>query len=191
VAAARGAVHALLRGLGFPYLQRFLSSGGYWLRTTNQLATPSDYTLAVFAGHLSTAPVYAFWVEKQPGFRLVDLVYLFYYPYNRGKEVINTIWGNHVGDWEHITVRLIWGQPDSVYIAAHSFGSAVKWNSISKTNLTHPIIYSAWGSHGSWLTPGRHIYRTINDPILGIKIADLYDDCSAGTAWTTWEDGDL
>ena len=39
---------------------------------------------------------------------VADLVYFFYYPYNRGKEVLFTIWGNHVGDWEHITVRLAW-----------------------------------------------------------------------------------
>ena len=54
------------------------------------------------------APVYAFYAEKGEG--VVDLVYFFWYPYNRGKEVLDTIWGNHVGDWEHITVRLTEGR---------------------------------------------------------------------------------
>jgi Concanavalin A-like lectin/glucanases superfamily/Vacuolar protein sorting-associated protein 62 len=178
----------------FPYFERVLFPKDaftfppdltqvYWLQTTNQLSSPSDSSLPVFAGNLASAPVYAFWVEKQPGARLVDLVYFFYYPYNRGKEIANTIWGNHVSDWEHVTVRLVWGQPEAVYISAHDFGGAYPWylNALGRTNLTHPIIYSAWGSHGCWVNPGSHTYDSI--PALG----DLTDYCSAGTPWNTWE----
>ncbi|MCA9701215.1 MAG: Vps62-related protein, partial [Myxococcales bacterium] len=88
----------------FPFLERFPDGEGkYWVRTTAALDSPSD-TLPFFAGELATAPIYGYWADKGGG--IVDLVYFVYYPYNRGKEVANTIWGNHVGDWEHITVRL-------------------------------------------------------------------------------------
>ncbi len=118
---------------------------------------------------------------------MVDLVYFFYYPYNRGKEVLDTIWGNHVSDWEHFTVRLNWGQPEAGYFPVHDTGEDYEWDSIPKTNLTHAIVYSAWGSHGTWPQPGSHYYGTIEIPGLGIPITDLYDDCSVGTAWNTWE----
>jgi hypothetical protein len=41
----------------------------------------------------------------------------------------------------------------------------------------HPIIYSANGSHGSWLSPGKHKYKTVP------RLIDLTD---AGTKWDTW-----
>lgn len=47
-------------------------------------------TLPFFGGDLDGAPVYAFYADK--GSNIVDLVYFFYYPYNRGKEVVDTIW---------------------------------------------------------------------------------------------------
>ena len=58
-----------------------------------------------FAGELETAKLYAYWADK--GNDVVDLVYWTYYPYDRGKSVVDTIWGNHVGDWEHMSVRLL------------------------------------------------------------------------------------
>ncbi len=91
---------------GFPSMTRFVGpDGNYWVRSTIDLDSPSDDSLAFFLGDLDDAPVYAYYADK--GNDIVDLVYFFYYPYNRGKEVVDTIWGNHVGDWEHITVRLL------------------------------------------------------------------------------------
>ena len=36
--------------------------------------------------------------------------------------------GNHVGDWEHVTVRLVNNRPSKMYIGAHNFGGIYSWN---------------------------------------------------------------
>lgn len=178
----------------FPFMTRFLAGdSNYWIRSTAALDSPSD-TLPFFAGDLDGAPVYAFYADK--GSQIVDLVYFFYYPYNRGKSVVDTIWGNHVGDWEHITVRLNRGADDvltpvQVYLSAHSFGGAYDWAEVERTGDTHPVVYSAWGSHGVWSSPGAHEYMTIGEEVLGVCVTivctDLTDDTAAGIAWDTWE----
>lgn len=168
--------------------------GNHWVRTVQILDSPSD-VLPFFQGELATAPVYAYWADKGDG--VVDLVYFFYFPYNRGKEVVDTIWGNHVGDWEHITVRVLQRADDSlipsqVYLSAHDFGGAYMWADVEKFESTHPVVYSAWGSHGIWKDPGDHVYMSIGvtDPIfdtcISIICTDLIDETSQGTAWDTW-----
>ncbi|PRP91379.1 hypothetical protein ENSA5_54960 [Enhygromyxa salina] len=179
----------------FPELERFIDGEGkHSVRSIASLDSPSD-TLPFFAGELDTAPVYAFWADK--GGDVVDLVYFFYYPYNRGKSVADTIWGNHVGDWEHITVRLLGNAdegytPSQVYLSAHSFGGAYDWDSgeVELFEGTHPVVYSAWGSHGLWAGPGDHVYQSIGETFFDVCVtlicADLTDQTSAGVAWDTW-----
>ena len=172
----------------FAYLARFTNSsdgGNYWLRTTQTLTNATD-VLPYFHGtqNVLQDPVYAFWVEKQPAGLVVDLVYFFYYPYNQGKFVVYSTWENHVSDWEHITVRLAWGQPMAVYLSAHNFGAVYPWNSFSKTNATHPVVYAARGSHGCWAEPGDHIYDRIR---IVLDLYDLVDSCSEGRPWDTWQ----
>ncbi len=178
----------------FAEMTRFADGEGkYWVRSTEALGSPSD-TLPFFGGDLDNAPVYAFYADK--GMDVVDLVYFFWYPYNRGKEVVDTIWGNHVGDWEHITVRLLRGEddvlsPSQIYLSAHSFGGVYEWGEVEHFEETHPVVYSAEGSHGVWSTPGDHVYMTIGEKVLGACVTlvctDLTDITSAGTAWDTWE----
>ena len=192
----------------FPYLERYLNGTYYWLRTWE--GVEGSEVLDFFRGcngsstsnpcTINDVPVYAFWVKKstQVGeqlFDYVDLVYFFYYPYNRGKEVVNTVWESHVGDWEHVTVRLMWSygvltgwllQPVQMYISAHDFGGIYDWATTPKINDSHPIVYSAWGSHGVWLTPGRHRYDEVCHP--WPWCTDLVDWTSEGTAWDTWND---
>jgi hypothetical protein len=174
----------------------------YWLQTLEDLVEPSS-VLAYFSGcngqatimpcTLDDTPVYAFYVEKPNddlSFQYVDLVYFFYYPYNRGKSFANTIWGNHVGDWEHVTVRLWWSyddqsgwllQPIQIYLPAHDFGSTYEWDEIPKIDDTHAIIFSAKGSHGTWRDPGDHIYQTI-------LWQPLIDETNEnGASWDTWD----
>jgi hypothetical protein len=178
----------------FPEQERYLNGdGNYWLRTRDSLPEPSS-VLPFFYGDLDSSVIYAFWVEKEIEIgdrtqELVDIVYFVYFPYNRGKEIVGTVWGNHVGDWEHITVRLGWSYasdtgwilaPKLVYVSAHDFGGVYDWASLDKTDRTHVVVYCAWGSHGFWKSAGDHPYHSI--PWLG----DLIDECSAGTAWDTW-----
>jgi hypothetical protein len=123
---------------------------------------------------------------------ILSIRLLFYYPYNRGKEVANTVWESHVGDWEHVTVRLMWAyddqtgwslQPMQVYLSAHDFGAIYEWAEIPKINDTHAIVYSAWGSHGVWLTAGENDYGEV---CYVVACEDLTDWTSQGTPWDTW-----
>ena len=96
-----------------------------------------------------------------------------------------------MGDWEHVTVRLMWAyddqtgwslQPVQMYLSAHDFGGIYDWEAIPKINDTHPVVYSAWGSHGVWLTAaGTGMTR-----LVGYSGEDLVDWTSEGTAWDTW-----
>jgi hypothetical protein len=169
-----------------PYLQRYLNTneGKYELKTKQDL-NPYNLKLPYFAGDLANAPIYAFWVEKD--YNNVDLVYFQYCPYNLGKTVSGTEFGDHVGDWEHVTVRLAkftdngtnYVKPVQVYYSAHSFGNIYNWADVGKEVTTHPIVYSASGSHGMWKDAGNHVYQDI-------VIAQLTDVCNQGTAWNTW-----
>lgn len=126
------------------------------------------------------APVYAFWSENAAG---VNLVYNFYYTYNRGKKVLGSVYGNHVGDWEHITVRLeksnqTW-VPTKVYYSSHDKGELIAWSNVQKIADTHPIVFSAWGSHGCYSTGGSTEY----DTAAGTPLVDVRGN---GTQWQTW-----
>jgi hypothetical protein len=188
----------------FQHVYRYLNGSAYWLHSKESMCD-SDI-LWWFSGDLSTAPTYAFWVEKAMNvggvsFEFADMVYFFYYPYNRGKEVVGTTYGHHVGDWEHVSVRLMqaydeateeWAiQPQQMYLSAHSFGKLHEWAPFPKVpSTTHPIVYSANGAHGLWPSAGSWHYETICAPDPGwgcIPIAELYDYTSEGTAWDTWE----
>ena len=195
----------------FRFLKRHWrqNTGSWWLETKQPLKAPSS-VLAYFHGadpkrqwtgvplSLEEVPAYAFWHRVDDD--TVDLVYFFYYPYNRGKEVVNTIFGSHVGDWEHVTVRLsrrqdgqglspLWSslwwsryaREPSFYLAAHSHGAKAAWIYVAKVRGTeHPIIYAAWGSHGSYLKPGNHKYGSAAGKA-------LVDRTNEGTAWDTWK----
>ncbi|HEX4694895.1 Vps62-related protein [Sphingomonas sp.] len=158
----------------FQFLTRVTREGQYWLYTKQDLSSPSDDSLPLFKGNLAEAPVYAFWVEKAGG--NYDICYFTYYGYNRGKEVVDTIWGNHVGDWEHLTVRLDSQlNPISVYMSQHSGGETISWADVEKSG-THPVAYAAWGSHALYSSGGDHVYSSV-----------LVDKCGKGTQWNTWD----
>lgn len=65
---------------------------------------------------------------------IVDLVFWVWFPYNEGKNVCIgwdspvgcaghwVRFGNHVGDWEHVTIRFIHGYADEVYFSSHDSG---------------------------------------------------------------------
>jgi hypothetical protein len=96
-----------------------------------------------------------------------------------------TVFGNHVGDWEHVTVRLagddkVGYHPIWVAGSAHTGGSVKSWAEVEKID-THPITYEARGSHGEYFEPGCHIYQDLPN-------GDVLQDCTgAGVAWDTWK----
>eukprot|EP00741_Cyanophora_paradoxa_P023978 tig00021719_g23154.t1 len=138
---------------------------------------------------LEEAPAYAIITKKGD---VTDISYQFFYPFNYGKNFCigaklwgrciggKQLFGNHVGDWEHVTLRLVRGVPDSMYVGAHNFGGVVHEPQL-RFEEGHPVVYSARGSHGSWATPGEHVYKKI------FNGERLVDEADAGKAWRTWE----
>lgn len=141
-------------------------------------------------GQKDSAKAYAFAVEKE--FKYLDLSYFVFTPYNKAKVVAGIQFGNHIGDWEHVTVRLmketnggkITYRPVIVDYSAHSFRNYVSWDEIDTIDSTHPVTYTACGSHGMWKDGGTHVY-------IDAKIAKLTDECSKGTAWDLWQDNQM
>jgi hypothetical protein len=152
-------------------------------------------------------PVYAFVVEGKTentacptglNETFTDVYYFAFFPYNRGKRICigsysdltgcvgdYTVFGNHVGDWEHVTVRLRGDAQTGylpVWVSADAHGSTQhrRWSHVAKTDDDHPIVYAALGSHGIYFSPGIVKYKRVG------AFEYLSDNTSAGTAWDTW-----
>lgn len=121
-----------------------------------------------------------------------DLLYIFFYAYN-GK-LVN--WGNHDGDFEHITVRLNSSATaiSAVYFSAHHCEG--RWYRAASANnpfgygvqqiddspeATHPVVYSAKHSHASYPTPGnkRRIVEMLSDPKILDVLKNLFGNNAA------------
>ncbi len=164
------------------------------------LCNDPEIILSFFYGQSPSnknVPMYGFWVSDEDK-KYCDLVYFFWYPYNRGKKVLNTTYGNHVGDWEHIILRMAWAYGtenqwdlnlESVYLSAHDFAIAYHADSMSYVNNTHVKVYAAKGSHGLWKGPGDHRYKKV--PYVPFEYY-LVDKCpDGGTNWDGWKTGML
>ena len=81
------------------------------------------------AGH-SEAPAVLIVVEKEDG--VVDAFWFFFYSFNKGNTVFDLRFGNHIGDWEHTTVRFVDGEPSVVYLSEHDFGDAYTYEAVEK-----------------------------------------------------------
>lgn len=141
----------------------------------------------------ASVPVYAMVVQKADGFT-TDLVYWTFYPYNNGKRVCVGLYfsgigcvggystfGNHVGDWEHVTIRLVNMVPTQIALSQHDSGATFNWGDPRvQMSGTHPVFYAATGSHGLYPDARRHTYRYLPNG------DTLDDDTSAGVAWNTW-----
>ena len=149
-----------------------------------------DYMSDFFYGDLAHAKVYAFATEKE--FKYLDLSYFYYAPFNQGKQIAGMEFGDHVGDWEHISVRLLkekkgdklYCRPVTVDYSAHFMRNYVAWDEVQTVGGTHPVAYTACGSHGMWKDSGTHVY--VNAVIVKLK-----DYCSQGIAWDVWEPGNM
>lgn len=91
--------------------------------------------------------------------------------------------GNHIGDWEHISMSFDGksNHPDRLYVSTHDSGAYYKYEPTSETFIfTHqntrkggvlqkpvfpkkaflkqgrPVLFAANGSHGFWTAPGQH-----------------------------------
>ncbi|MGW6262151.1 Vps62-related protein [Streptomyces sp. NPDC055085] len=123
---------------------------------------------------------------------ITDLIYWTFYPYNNGKRICigwysswgciggYSTFGNHVGDWEHVTVRIVDGKPSQIYLSQHSGGQTFPYGSGDVVLAGgHPVVYAARGSHGLYPDARRHTYQDLPNG------DSLYDDTSAGILWNT------
>ncbi|CAD6236170.1 GSCOCG00008084001-RA-CDS [Cotesia congregata] len=117
-------------------------------------------------------------------------------------------YGNHVGDWEHMSLYFTGeDHPVAMYVSAHDAGAYYRYDVRSGTFIyesqetrkgifqkpifpervftssgSHPILFSAKGSHGLWTAPGKHKF---------VRIPRLYDESGFGTPWPTWKNLEL
>lgn len=99
-----------------------------------------------------------------------DIQYWFFYPYNDAAADFN-----HEADWEHITVTAdSAGNFQSAWYAQHDSGVRYTASQLRWVNGTHPVVYSAQGTHASYPGPG-----TWDGPVVPDYAAD------GGPVWTT------
>ncbi|WP_261381686.1 Vps62-related protein [Paenibacillus cremeus] len=151
---------------------------------------PPDETTHLGASSSSNWKIYANIQKSTTLSGRYDLQYWFFYPYNDSSSVAGVDL-NHEGDWEHITVTLDSAATfQNAYYAAHdneglrytsSQSSFADSTGVIATNaqkltggFTHPVVYSAIGTHASYPTVGTHSRTGLPD-----------DTTSAGTAWNT------
>lgn len=169
-------------------MSRVMTDNGYSY-IIEDLDSPS-YKCDYLYGSLTDCKCYAFATEKSGGY--LDLSYYVFTPYNKAKEVVGFQFGNHIGDWEHVTVRLMkyeesshtYYRPIIVDYSAHNFKNYASWDEVEKIDETHPIAYTALGSHGMWQKAGTHVY-------VNAFVVKLTDECSQGTAWDLWKNNSL
>ncbi|MEU6800303.1 Vps62-related protein [Streptomyces neyagawaensis] len=156
-------------------------------------------------------PAYAEVVHRTENGRatnITDIIYWTFYPYNNGKRVCigwqspfgcvggYSTFGNHVGDWEHVTIRFVGDKPYQISLSQHDGGQALVYGAEGILDGDQPVVYAAQGSHGLYPDAGRHTYRHLPNG------DTLDDDTDAGTLWDTrkglqvfsWQDkysGDL
>ena len=110
------------------------------------------------------------------------IVYWFFYAYSDGWRDFN-----HEGDWESIVVKLANDSPTHVAFNRHGCTAIVQWRNVRKTDGTgrlnpdgtHPLVYSARGSHASYAF-GRPAVRRVCGAPFG------HDIIGARWYWRTW-----
>ncbi|KAK4327853.1 hypothetical protein Pmani_001702 [Petrolisthes manimaculis] len=166
---------------------------------------------------------------RMPAEHTFTVTYWMFYPYNRGKPVCSVnlgyflgriakprdkrgechgeevIMGDHVGDWEHVSIQFKGSTPTQMYVSTHTFGAYYTYDhqqghfvyseqDVRKGFLplpispqyphtlqlvgTSPVLYSSKGAHGLWAAAGVHHYFWL--PL-------LLDEAGKGTPWKTWK----
>src|ERR1700754_3358190 len=117
------------------------------------------------------------------------LQYWFFYYYNDKAMLGN---GRHEGDWEMIQLRIgAGGEPDVVTYAQHKRGERCAWGDV-ETKEGAPVVYSARGSHASYLRRGNHAtevplvgwdYNDAGGPLVRPEVNVITDTDPSWVAW--------
>ncbi|MBA0638692.1 hypothetical protein Godav_025347, partial [Gossypium davidsonii] len=134
------------------------NDGNYWLDLPIDEATKER----VKKGDLQNSQVYLY-VKPMLGATYSDLEIWVFYPFSGAAkakvEFINISLGRigeHVGDWEHVTLRVsnFNGELHSIYFSEHSGGSWVNASELEFQGGNKPCTYSSLHGHAMYSKPG-------------------------------------
>ncbi|XP_024984143.1 uncharacterized protein LOC112520072 [Cynara cardunculus var. scolymus] len=125
-------------------------------------------------GFLNDAIAYIH-VKPELGGTFTDLAIWLYYPFNGGGKLqlgplainLGKI-GEHVSDWEHITLRIdnYHGILKEIYLSQHAAGKWLTAPEFEFINGTRPVVYSSLHGHAHYATPNYHLHgRSYIDPM--------------------------
>jgi len=96
--------------------------------------------------------------QDDNGDRWTSLQYHFFYAFNDWRLAANGI-NHHEGDWEMVAMYLKNDEPYAVLFSQHGSGALERWENVYRVRdqegneTTHPIIYTALGSHANYSKP--------------------------------------
>jgi hypothetical protein len=134
------------------------NDGSYWL----DLPVEEAARERVKRGDLQDCQVYLH-IKPMLGATFTDIVAWLFYPFNgpgRAKVDLITVplgkTGQHVGDWEHVTLRIsnFNGQLCGIYLSAHSGGTWYDVSELEFQNGNKAVIYSSLNGHAMYAKPG-------------------------------------
>lgn len=147
------------RGLNLP--RGGENDGEFWL----DLPDDNDQKQYVKRGNIESAEFYVH-VKPASGGSFTDIVMWVFCPFNGPATLkaglVNipmTKVGEHVGDWEHFTLRLsnFTGELWSMYFSEHSGGEWVDVSDLEFIGGNKPIVYLSKCGHASFPHPGTYI----------------------------------
>lgn len=134
------------------------NDGSYWL----DLPVEEAARERVKRGDLQDCQVYLH-IKPMLGATFTDIVAWLFYPFNgpgRAKVDLITVplgkTGQHVGDWEHVTLRIsnFNGQLCGIYLSAHSGGTWYDASELEFQDGNKAVIYSSLNGHAMYAKPG-------------------------------------
>ncbi|XP_023883869.2 hypothetical protein At1g04090 [Quercus suber] len=134
------------------------NDGAYWL----DLPVDEGAKEGVKKGDLGNSQVYVH-IKPMLGATFTDMAIWVFYPFNgpaKAKvEMVNVPLGKigeHVGDWEHVTLRVsnFNGELQRVYFSEHSGGTWVDAPELEFQNGNKPMAYASLNGHAFYSKPG-------------------------------------
>ncbi|GAB2298564.1 hypothetical protein Dimus_032632 [Dionaea muscipula] len=151
------------------------NDGKFWIDLPN-----NDQGETIKRGNLESAQLYVH-VKPALGGTFTDLATWVFCPFNGPATLkigpvnypLKRV-GEHVGDWEHFTLRIsnFTGELGSIYFSQHSYGQWVNACDLEYIQGNRAIIYSSKSGHASYPHPGTYIQGS---QFLGIGVRN---DCA-------------